>query len=207
MKPHPAVLILLWVLLAVVIQSLAGVTLFLIGVPLLIIASTLSVARLLVLLRRTRWIMLSLLLIYAYTTPGSALLAPLAQYSPTEQGLAAGLIQLSRLVFALAGLSVLLSLLPQRQLISGLYVLAYPLRFAGWSRERIAVRLALTLNYAESMPVTLANWRSIIEVVPTMIEESSVELHVIPFALRDGLLLTLGCASLAAMMWYAPQVL
>ena len=163
MKPHPAVLILLWILLALVMQSLEGVRLLLIGVPLMIIAYILSAARLMVLLRRTRWIILSLLLIYGYTTPGVALLAPLAQYSPTEQGLAAGLLQLCRLVFALAGLSVLLSLSPQRQLISGLYVLAYPLRFAGWSRERIAVRLALTLNYAESaMPDTVANWRSTI---------------------------------------------
>ena len=46
--------------------------------------------------------------------------------SPTREGLLDGLLQLGRLVSVLSGLAILLELLPQTQLISGLYSLAYP---------------------------------------------------------------------------------
>jgi len=201
--PHPAVLIFLWICLTVAMQSLQATGLLLAGVPLLIAAYTLSRVRLFILLRRTRWIMLSLLLIYAYATPGVAVWAPLGQFSPTHEGLIDGLLQLCRLAFALAGLAILLGLLSQAQLIGGLYTLAYPLRYLGLSRERIAVRLALTLQYAESaMLNTATNWRASIEqmLAPAGVKQDSVELHTTPFALRDGLLLVLAFA-LLVLVW------
>lgn len=201
--PHPAVLILLWACITIDMQSLQAAALLLAGAPLLIVAWMLSATRLCTLLRRTRWIMLSLLFIYAYATPGEAVWAPLAQFSPTHEGLIDGLLQLCRLAFALAGLAILLGLLPQRQLVSGLYTLAYPLRYLGLSRERIAVRLALTLHYAESaMLDTAADWRSSIEnmLAPAAVGQHGIELHVAPFTLRDGLLLVMGCASLVLVL-------
>jgi len=148
---HPAVLILLWVCLVISIQSLQATKLLLADLPLLAVSYALSATRLITLLRRTRWIMLSLLLIYAYATPGAAVWASLAQFSPTHEGLINGLLQLCRLVCTLASLAILLSLLPQQQLICGLYVLTYPLRYIGLYRERLAVRLALTLQYADPL--------------------------------------------------------
>ena len=193
--PHPAVLILLWVCLAIAMQALPAMGLLLAGVPLLAVAYALAARRLLALLRRTLWIMLSLLLIYAYTTPGAAVWPVLAQFSPTHEGLTDGLLQMSRLAFMLAGLSLLLRLLPQPQLICGLYTLGYPLRYVGLSRERVAVRLALTLHYAESaMLDTAANWRSSIEQMLVQVEakQHSIELQITPFTRRDALLLLLG---------------
>jgi len=220
--PHPSVLIFLWVCLTIAMQSLQATALLFAGVPLLIAAYALSAARLLILLRRTRWIMLSLLLIYAYATPGAAVWASLAQFSPSYEGLSDGLLQLCRLAFALAGLAILLGVLSQPQLIGGLYTLAYPLRYLGLSRERIAVRLALTLHYAESaMLDTSGNWRdSIGEMLtaegsprrggvpagvplagaPAETKRSSVELHTTAFILRDGLLLLLA-STLLLLMW------
>ena len=192
--PHPSVLILLWMFLAVAMQSMQASGLLLVGAALLAVAYSLAAKRLLILLRRTRWIMLSLLLIYSYATPGVAMIASLGSFSPTQEGLADGLLQLGRLVFALAGLSVLLSMLPQRQIISGLYALSYPLRYLGFSRERMAVRLALTLQYAESgMPDAVSSWSSHIEqgLAPAAVPHHSIELQITPFALRDGLLLVL----------------
>lgn len=197
--PHPSVLIFLWVCLIIAMQSLQAMGLLLAGVPLLAVACTLHAARLVILLRRTRWIMLSLLLIYAYATPGDAVWPALAQFSPTQQGLIEGMLQLCRLAFALAALSVLLGLLPQQQLISGLYALGYPLRLVGLSRERVAVRLALTLHYADSaMLHGTANWRSSIEhmLAPAQVKQHSIELHATPFMPRDGMLMILGCALL-----------
>ena len=201
--PHPAVLILLWVCLAIALQTLPAMELFLAGVPLLAVAYVLYAARLLALLRRTLWIMLSLLLIYGYTTPGAAVWPVLAQFSPTHEGFTDGLLQMSRLVFMLAGLSILLRLLPQPQLICGFYTLGYPLRYIGLSRERMAVRLALTLHYAESVMLdTAANWRSSIEQMLVQVEakQHSIELQTTPFTRRDVLLLLLGCVLLVPVL-------
>ncbi|TXT24144.1 MAG: hypothetical protein FD134_1711 [Gallionellaceae bacterium] len=198
--PHPAALIFLWASYTLALQSLQTAALLLVGLPLLLAATLLAGRRLLTLLRRTRWIMLSLLLIYAYATPGEAVWAPLAQFSPTHEGLGDGMLQLCRLLFVLAGLSILLHLLSQQQLVSGLYTLGYPLSFVGLSRERLAVRLALTLHYAESaMLDASANWRTRIEhmLSPAPAKQDGIELHAAPFTPRDGLLLLAGCATLA----------
>ncbi|MEQ1583075.1 MAG: hypothetical protein ABL875_03295 [Candidatus Nitrotoga sp.] len=170
------------------------------GFPLLAVAYALSATRLITLLRRTRWIMLSLLFIYAYATPGVAVWASLAQFSPTHEGLTGGLLQLCRLVFTVASLAILLSLLSRQQLISGIYVLTYPLRYVGLSRERLAVRLALTLQYAESIVWdTTGNWRTNIGqmLAPAEVKPHSIELHTTPFTMHDGMILTIGCALLA----------
>ena len=93
----------------------------------------------------------------------------------------------------------LLELLPQTQLISGLYSLAYPLRWLGLSRERIAVRLALTLEYAESaMRDTASDWRSTINAAmqPSVDRTEHIELRVQPFRAVDILLLAASAAVL-----------
>lgn len=194
--PHPAVLILLWIYLIISLQSLQSTGLLLAAFPLLSVAFALSATRLITLLRRTRWIMLSLLLIYAYATPGEAVWVSLAQFSPTHEGLINGFLQLCRLAFTLAGLAILLSLLPRQQLIGGLYVLTYPLRYVGLSRERLAVRLALTLQYAESAILdTTGNWRTSIRqmLAPAEVKLHTIELHTTPFTKHDGVILTIGC--------------
>jgi energy-coupling factor transport system permease protein len=126
----------LWPLLTVAFLVLLG-------------AFVISRHRFINLLRRTRWIMLSLLLIYAYSTPGQPLSDSLGMFAPSVDGLADGLQQLTRLLAALAGLSILLNNLHRQQLIAGLYTLFAPLQWMGLSPERLAVRIALTLHYAE----------------------------------------------------------
>lgn len=201
--PHPAVLIFVWVCLAVATQTLSSRALLGAGAALLIVAYMQNAARLRSLLRRTRWILFSLLLIYAYVTPGTALWPALAQFSPTLEGLYGALLQLSRIVAALAALAILLNLLSRQQLVSGLYVLAYPLRFVGIARERAAVRLALTLHYAESaLTPTTQGWRARMDEMLTQPDGEStfddIELHCPALTLRDGLL-AVGAG--AALIW------
>lgn len=161
--PHPAAQILVWLSLAFLAQRLLPLYLSLFSLLLLAIALRLCAKQLLKLLKRTRWIMLSLLLIYAYSTPGTALIATWGVYAPTIEGLTDGALQLGRLLAMLSGLAILLSLLNREQFIGGIYVLAYPLRWIGIARERAAVRLALTLQYAEpTMGDTAADWRGAI---------------------------------------------
>jgi energy-coupling factor transporter transmembrane protein EcfT len=201
-KPHPAMFILSWVLLAIVMQSLHAKELLLLGALLMAVALKLSAGRLHVLLRRTRWIMLSLMLVYGYVTPGEALWTQAGMLSPTQQGLLDGLLQLSRLVFMLAALSVVLNTLSRQQLIGGLYTLMFPLRWFGLSRERVAVRLALTLHYAEtSMKEATVDWRGSIEnaLAPGADGNQAIELFAFPFTWRDVLLLA-ACAALLVLV-------
>lgn len=155
----------------------------------LLFALLLSARKLMQLLRRTRWIMLSLLLIYAYSTPGQPLFD--TPFSPSREGLSDGVLQLTRLLAALAGLAILLDRLHRQQLIAGLYTLFAPLQWMGVSRERVAVRLALTLHYAEvAMLRETHTWqdnlRSLFE--PHDGSGKQMELTLYRFGIRDGLL-------------------
>ncbi len=197
--PHPAVQILAWGILALLVQHLQPLVLSALDVALIGWALKLSAVQLLGLLRRTRWILLSLLLIYAYTTPGTALWPPLDYVSPTREGALDGLLQLGRLLGVLSGLAILLQLLSQAQLISGLYTLARPLCWFGLSRERIAVRLALTLQYAEpAMRDTASDWRSTIgnALEPSATGVAHIELQLQAVSWVDALLLAASMAVL-----------
>jgi energy-coupling factor transport system permease protein len=201
--PHPAVLILLWTFLVVAMQVQGATALLGTGIPLMVVAVILCARQLALLLRRTRWIMVSLLVIYAYVTPGEPLWADAGMVSPTREGLGDGLLQLARLAFSLTGLSIILHLLSLSELIGGVYALTHSLRYVGISPERIAVRLALTLHYVESaMREVGADWLAYLdrtrEDAPAV--PQWVEVPVRRLTLRDGLLLATGGALLALVL-------
>jgi energy-coupling factor transport system permease protein len=108
------------------------------------------------LLRRVRWLLLFLLLIFAFNTPGEYVKQwPLDMgqaFAPTYEGLSAGLLQSVKLCIMLAGLSLLLATTDRENLIAGFYLLAAPLRIIKLSPERFAARLWLTLHYVEQAP-------------------------------------------------------
>ena len=201
MKFHPAAQILTWCLLVATMQALKLDVLLIAAGTVLLFAFAISGHKLMQLLRRTRWIMLSLLLIYAYSTPGQPLLDALGMLSPSREGLADGLLQLARLLAALAGLAILLDRLHRQQLIAGLYTLFAPLQWLGLSRERFAVRLALTLHYAEVVMLRAHSWqdslRSLFE--PHGETAKQMELQLYRFGLGDACLL--GCSVLV--LWLA----
>ncbi len=191
MKFHPAAQILTWCLLVAIMQFLTLENLLVAAGFVLLFALLLSAHKLMQLLRRTRWIMLSLLLIYAYSTPGQPLLDALGMFSPSREGLSDGVLQLTRLLAALAGLAILLDRLHRQQLIAGLYTLFAPLQLIGVSRERVAVRLALTLHYAEvAMLRETHTWQDNLRSLFEPHDETSkqMELTLYRFGISDGLL-------------------
>ncbi len=200
--PHPALQICIWVLLALLVQRLQEVTLFLLCLVLSVLALFLCTEQFKSLLKRTRWIMFSLLLIYAYTTPGAAIWPHFGLLSPSREGLLDGAMQLGRLLSVLAGLAVLLALLPLPQLIGGIFSLMYPLRWLGVSRERFAVRLALTLDNAESaMRDTAGDWKSTIgdALNPPPYATSHIQLRKQRFGALDRVIVVIGCIVLIGM--------
>jgi len=96
-----------------------------------------------------RWFFFSIFLIYALGTPGELLPQFPLSIAPSFEGLQLGLLQISRLVIALAALTVLLSTSTKTELMLALYMLLKPLSYLGLDVERFSVRLLLTLNYVD----------------------------------------------------------
>ncbi len=194
MRLHPATQILTWCVLVAAMQFLPPSRLLIAGAVVLSSAFVLSHHKFVQLLRRTRWIMFSLWLIYAYSTPGQSIYEAFSPFSPSLEGLQDGGLQLMRLLAALAGLAILLDRLHRQQLIAGLYALFAPLQWLGLSRERLAVRLALTLHYAEVAMLRTQSWQDSLRSLTTEnIEQQTgnrqIELPVYHFARFDALLL------------------
>ena len=130
------------------------------------------------LLRRSRWLMLVLLLTYAYTISGDLVWPELAWASPTVEGVKGGLLRILRLALMLVALAVLLASTERPRLIYGLYVLARPLSALGFDRRAFAVRLGLTLEYveqlAETTPGGATQWLQLLREPSSVTEAASV---------------------------------
>lgn len=164
MRLHPALLIIFWCVYVTILQRVPQVLLLVMVALTLLLAWALAAQKFGQLVKRTRWIMFSLMIIYAYSTPGAAIVPELGAWSPVYEGVADGATQLLRLLAALASLAMLLDGLHRLQLISGLYSLFAPLKYLGVSRERCAIRLALTLHYAEvAMLRSHARWQDALQ--------------------------------------------
>jgi energy-coupling factor transport system permease protein len=160
---HPASLILIWLAFAFCVPWLQPAELsaivLLFSLPLLLRHS----AQYLKLLRRSRWLLISLVLVYAFVTPGTAAVAVLGIYSPSREGLLSGGIQALRLISLLATLALLLATTSRERILAGLYFLLRPFNWIGVDIERVAARIWLTLYYAEkaeqSGPRRSGEWR------------------------------------------------
>lgn len=191
---HPAVQIYIWGCLALAVQIMNGYTLTLLACVLALLSFKICAIRLSQLIQRTRWIFISVLIIYAYTGSGIALWPQLGLLSPLAKGVGDGVIQLLRLFNVLASLSLLLTFLSQSQLIAGLNAIAYPLSYLGAMRELVVVRLALTIHYAESamfdtprsLRLTIAN-----QLYIKPVASDAIELEVTSLNRRDWLVIAL----------------
>lgn len=100
--------------------------------------------------RRLRWLLLSVVVIYGWFTPGLPVSLPLPDYLlPTRIGLESGLLRGVTLILILLAAGLMLATTSRAQLIAALYWLLAPLRYLGLHPERLAVRLSLTLAYVD----------------------------------------------------------
>jgi len=149
---HPSLRILALILLAAFVQFLHGVALLAIGIILFIIALLLHASLLRRMLYRSRWLLLTLLLIFTFTTPGEYLEWWNFSIAPTYEGIYLGMLQAGRLIIMLTGLSILLGTTQRDDLMAGIFPLLSPLRRIGLSPERFTARLWLTIHYVEQAP-------------------------------------------------------
>lgn len=143
---HPVIRISGFLILAACL-SLGGLSELLVAGVIVAIITTLVRPRIFPMvgpmLRRMRWLFLSLLVIYLWFTPGPPLLFP---YGPSLEGIQAGLLRISSLAVLVMAVGLLLCTTSRAQLIAAIQWLAWPMRWLGLEADRLAVRTVLTLE-------------------------------------------------------------
>lgn len=156
-------------------------------------------------MRRMRWLLLATALLAGWFVPGTALW-PLQAWSPSWQGLAEGLAQALRLLLMALSLRLLWLHYGSSGLLAALYGLLRPLQRAGLPVSRLAVRVVLTLQYAEALLATRPRpslaWlqQQLQPGQGSQTQPDQVELGFYPWHSRDGWLLVTAALVLAIIM-------
>lgn len=192
---HPLVKILCFMLVLLLTSMASATGLFLLLIFFCLIFLGIKNKSFLHAVRRMRWLLLSLMIIYAFGTPGELIPLFPINFSPTYEGLLLGWLQIEKLLIALAALSFLLISSSRGQMLLGLYMLLMPFKFIGLNIERFAARLMLTLDYVEELAVNdhydlnqLDDIHASVEGLPL---QGNVTFQKLPFNLIDKLLLLL----------------
>lgn len=106
------------------------------------IPSPMALARM---IRRLRWLLLAILLVYGWWTPGVYLWPAAAAWSPTIEGLYLGMLRVMALVAIVAAVHLLLQSTRREELLPAIMQLIRPLTTRRL-RERIAVRVLLSIE-------------------------------------------------------------
>lgn len=193
---HPTTRLILWLQLMLAIQWLDGWLLaaaFLLP-PLLGRAVLQRGARL---VRRARWLLLSLFLIFAWGVAGEPLWSGVA--APTREGIAEAMTHLGRLLLMLLAVAAFLEAMPLPELLSATHRLLNPLRRFGFDRDRGVVRLMLVLRYAEKLPGP-RDWRALLDAPASNLSET-LELDEYPLGWPDCCILLIAGAAFTAFVF------
>lgn len=156
---HPATRLVVWLVLVVGVQSLSGVVLALVCLitPVLGVRVMRRGGRL---IWRARWLLLSLLAVFAWGTAGEALWS--SAWAPTHEGLLEASKHLGRMLLVLVLVAAFLEFMPLADLLSATHTLLLPFRRCGMDATRGVVRLMLVLRYVETLPRP-RDWKTLLE--------------------------------------------
>ena len=118
-----------------------------------ILARTPSTKTLVSMIKRLRWLLVAIVFVYGWWTPGDSLWP--GTLSPTLQGLSLGLLRVMALLAIVGAVNLLLQSTPREQLLAAIMQLKKPLT-TQHMRERIPVRVLLSIE-AVSQVQTLAS--------------------------------------------------
>ena len=110
-----------------------------------VLAGTPSPATLVLMVKRLRWLLLAILLVYGWWTPGASLWPDVAALSPTIDGLFLGSLRIMALLAIVAAVHLLLQSTSREELLPAIMQLIRPLT-THRMRERIAVRALLSIE-------------------------------------------------------------
>lgn len=192
---HPATLLLAWAGCALCAPLLSLTALLALTGAATLVALLFAAERARRLIRRARWLLLSLFLLFAFATPGVLLESWPGRLGVTEDGLGMAVENVTRLLLLLTTLALLHERLGNHGLLGGLYWLMRPLAGVGGFRDRAVVRLMLVVEFVEAgVP---GGWRQWLE--PATGGPDSLSLDARTLRLPDWAVL----ASLVLVAWGA----
>ena len=134
-------------------ELLAGGTLSLL--LLYALAGIPSPAILVLMIKRLRWLLLAILLVYGWWTPGENLWPGAGALSPTSEGLSFGLLRVMALMAIVAAVHLLLQSTSREQLLPAIMQLIRPVT-SKQVRERIAVRVLLSIEAVAQVQILVS---------------------------------------------------
>lgn len=146
---HPATRLVVWLVLLIAVQLLSGRFLALVCLlaPVLGVRVMRRGGRL---MWRARWLLFSLLAVFAWGTAGEALWN--SGWAPTYEGVMEASKHFGRMLLVLMLVAAFLEYMPLADLISATHALLLPFRRFGLDTTRGVVRLMLVLRYVETLP-------------------------------------------------------
>jgi hypothetical protein len=142
---HPTLLLAGWMGFALTLQWQSSAGVMVAALCCILASGVFARARTLRLLLRARWLLLSLVILFIFFTPGEYLPGTLGDVGISYEGLWLALGHCGRLIALLASLALLHECIETSGLLAGLYCLLV----GGPWRERTVVRLMLVLEYVE----------------------------------------------------------
>jgi len=97
-------------------------------------------------IKRMRWLFLSILFVYLWFTPGKPLFTSMHSLFPTIEGMQTGLLRIFSLVLIILAVNYFVSTIARNKLVGAIVWLLYPLNWIGVDHKRIALRIALVLE-------------------------------------------------------------
>ena len=164
---HPVTRVIVWLLFLFAVQCLNGAVLAVVFLLLPLLGSAI-LKRGGHLVWRTRWLLLSLLVIFSWGVAGEPLWTGAA--APTHEGFIEALTHLGRLLLVLMAVAAFLETMPLPDLLAATHTLLKPLQRLGLDPERGVVRLMLVLRYAETLPRP-RDWRSLLDAPVASVNE------------------------------------
>lgn len=193
-KLHPAVWLAGWGAAAMLLQGIELRWLAVLSAPTFVLVGRYAASDALRLVRRARWLLFTVAVLFILATPGERLPGPAGAAGLSVDGFAIAAEHVLRLLLLLTTLAWLLRALRHDGLIAGLHCLLQPL---GRLRDRIVVRLLLALEYVENEQPA-GDWRAWLGAGSETGSEQ-VRLSVIELRAMDRVALALcGAAALLA---------
>ncbi|MGB8146906.1 MAG: hypothetical protein WCF00_00835 [Azonexus sp.] len=192
---HPSSALLVSLIAIVVIQflGLAGLALVLA----VLLAARSAAAGWWQLLRRMRWLLLSVWLILAYGVSGDALFD--LAWMPTHEGAREATLHVARLILMLGTLAWLFAVLGKRGLLVALQSLLHPLSRFGIRSERLVVRLSLVMQNLQ-VELPRGAWRNMLDGnAGPVAGPETLRVEVPPWQVADYLV----CFAALAFSWFA----
>lgn len=102
------------------------------------------------LVRRVRFIVMAIVILFAGFTPGEALFVDWPRLSPSREGVWLAYEHAARVLVVVLLVSLLLERMPPHRLIGAIHALMRPFALIGFPADRVAVRTLLVLRFVEA---------------------------------------------------------